>query len=119
MFCLSKLGIVVLVRNRRFGQSLFWRGALECACLRCKRHKLAGVQDALGIERLLDLLYETVSLVEILEKAAQRRLRRAAGLRLEQRSSVSDRWPSQLVMDAHRAHAHLLLLGASDHLPTT
>jgi nucleotide-binding universal stress UspA family protein len=36
--------------------------------------------------------------------------------RLDFRASVSDHWPSQLVMDAHRAHAHLLLLGASDHL---
>lgn len=36
--------------------------------------------------------------------------------RADLRVSITDRWPSQLVMDAHRVHAHLLLLGASDHL---
>jgi nucleotide-binding universal stress UspA family protein len=35
---------------------------------------------------------------------------------VDSRVSVADRWPTQLVIDAHRVHAHLLLLGASDHL---
>ncbi|NVB40828.1 universal stress protein [Pseudenhygromyxa sp. WMMC2535] len=36
--------------------------------------------------------------------------------RVERHVAVSDHWPSQLVMSAHRVRAHLLLLGASDHL---
>jgi nucleotide-binding universal stress UspA family protein len=45
-------------------------------------------------------------------------LRRALGPlpRLERRTSVAESWPTQLVMDAHRTRAHLLLLGASDQL---
>lgn len=50
--------------------------------------------------------------------AATQALERELGAlppRVEWHTSVSDRWPRQLVMDAHRARAHLLLLGASDH----
>jgi nucleotide-binding universal stress UspA family protein len=39
--------------------------------------------------------------------------------RTELRVSVAGHWPSQLVIDAHRARAHLLVLGASDHLLPT
>ena len=39
--------------------------------------------------------------------------------RTELHASVAQGWPSQLVIDAHRMHAHLLLIGASDHLLPT
>lgn len=36
--------------------------------------------------------------------------------RVDTRVSVSHDWPAQLVMEANRVHAQLLLLGASDHM---
>ena len=58
-----------------------------------------------------------MELLETLERC-EATLRRTVELppRVERCTDVAEAWPTQLVMDAHRAHAHLLLLGASDHL---
>ncbi|HJK93687.1 MAG TPA: universal stress protein [Polyangiaceae bacterium LLY-WYZ-15_(1-7)] len=69
---------------------------------------------ALSYPRLRELERHGLETLERCEAT----LRRTVELppRVERCTDVAEAWPTQLVMDAHRAHAHLLLLGASDHL---